>query len=89
MGHDHLGQGQTDLVVAPGGLGTLMAPDGDVVAETAEQTTRLGQAHLPAVPQELGQRSDGPVSPSSGDPPGPLEMPKPGQEDLDVTVVEG
>lgn len=88
LGDHHIGQGLADLVVASHGGRPFRGSDHGVVGKASKFPAGLGEAHLPAVAQELGDRVDGAVSGTGRHVPGLVEVPESGEERLDVTMAQ-
>ena len=56
--HHDIGERVADGVVGPRAAGALTGPDGDAAGEPGQHPARLGQAHLPAVPEKPRDEMD-------------------------------
>ena len=86
--HHDLGERVADGIVRPRAAGALTGADGDVAGEPGQHSARLGQAHLPAVPEKPRDQVDRRLAPGLGQLAGALEVAETGQEGLDVEVAE-
>ena len=77
-----------DGIVTPRAAGTLTGADGDVAGEPGQHPARLGQAHLPAVPQKPRDEMNRRLAPGPGQLAGPLKVAETGEEGLDIEVAE-
>ena len=88
LAHHGLGQRAAGLVVAARAARALCPPDHYVAGQPCQHGTGLGQAHLPAVPQEAGQQAEAPDPDTRRQGTGPLLVSQAGEECLHVAVTE-
>ena len=63
--HHGIGQRVADGVIGPRAAGALTGPDGDVAGEPGQYPARLGEAHLPAVPEKPRDEMDRCLAPAA------------------------
>ena len=88
LAHHGLGQRAAGLVVAARVARALCPPDHHVAGQPCQHGPGLGQAHLPAVPQETGQQAEAPDPDTRRQGTGPLQVSQAGEECLHVAVTE-
>ena len=89
LAHHDLGQRAAGLVVAAQAARPLGPPDHHVAGQPRQHGPGLGQAHLPAVPQEAGQQAEAPDPDTRRQGARPLQVSQAGEEVLHIAVAQG